>query len=396
MKKTILISVALSTLLLHATENDNLEKRVESLEKALKANQERLLEEKMKKAISGSDSFNQQAFTPDIAFIANMSAVARNISNEEYSNYAIDGFVNQAGEIPFNEKRGFNLNYGEMEISSTVDPYFDIDTSLHIEKEGLHIGELYITTKALPYGLRLKMGKFKSEFGRINSKHQHSWRFSNIPLVFESYFGAGGLGDEGIQLTYILPTDTYVMAGYEAMQGSNGRSFGESDANSLNIGYLKSGFDITDRTSLLVGTTIMNGDNPNGKTEIYGGDLTLKTVFDSYSSLTWQSELLYRNKDLPNSTTAKQAGAYSELIYGYDSNWATGVRYDALFKNVPNQPDNLARYTAMIEYKPFEFSKIRLQYVYDKSKSFGGTRRDEQEILLGLTIESGSHGAHAF
>jgi len=395
MQKNIAGFFLVLPLLLQANDVD-LEKRVESLEKALKANQEKLLEEKMQKAISGNDSFNQQAFVPNIAFIANMSAVARDVSNEEYRNYVIDGFVSKAGEIPFNEKRGFNLNYGEMEISSTVDPYFDIDTALHIEKGGLHIGELYVTTKSLPYGLRLKMGKFKSEFGRINSKHQHSWRFSNIPLIFESYFGHGGLGDEGVQLTYTLPTDTYLMAGYEAMQGANGRSFGEDDANSLHIGYLKSGFDITDNTTLLLGTTIMHGDNPNGQTDIYGGDLTLKTIFDSYSSLTWQSELLYRDKDLANDKIAKQAGAYTQLVYGYNSNWATGMRYDSLFKNIYNKPEDLDKYTAMIEYKPFEFSKIRLQYVYDKSKSFGGKREDEQEILLDLTIESGSHGAHAF
>ncbi len=392
----IIAGISIITATLLYADSSSLEKRVESLEKALKDGQEKLLEEKMQKAINGSDSFNQQAFVPDIAFIANMSAVARNISNQEYDSYAVDGFIAKAGEIPFNEKRGFNLNYGEMEISSTVDPYFDIDTALHIEKEGLHIGELYVTTKALPYGFRLKAGKFKSEFGRINSKHQHSWSFSNIPLVFESYFGAGGLGDEGVQLTYILPTDSYIMAGYEAMQGVNGRSFGETDTNNLNIGYIKSGLDITEDSSILTGITIMHGDNPNGKTDIYGGDFTLKTIFDSYSSLSWQSELLYRDKDLENSKTAKQAGAYSQLVYNYNSNWATAVRYDTLFKNITNKPEDLDKYTAMIEYKPFEFSKIRLQYVYDKSKSFNGKRKDEQEILLDLTIESGSHGAHAF
>ena len=395
MQKLIIGVFVVSTLVLYA-EDSSLEKRVELLEKALKASQEKILEEKMQKAIGANDSFNQQDFLPNIAFIANMSAVARDISNEKYREYAIDGFIKRAGEIPFNEKRGFNLNYGEMEISSTVDPYFDIDTALHIKKEGLHIGELYVTTRALPYGFRLKMGKFKSEFGRINSKHQHSWRFSNIPLVFESFFGAGGLGDEGIQLTYTLPTDTYLMAGYEAMQGVNGRSFGEEDSNSLHIGYLKGGFDITDNNSLLLGTTLMHGDNPSGQTDIYGIDLTLKSIFDSYSSLTWQSELLYRDRDLPNSENAKQAGGYSELVYGYNPNWAIGVRYDTLFKNVTNEPEDLNKYTAMVEYKPFEFSKIRLQYVYDKSKSFGGKREDEQEILLDLTIESGSHGAHAF
>jgi hypothetical protein len=396
MQKRIFISLLLSTLLLKANEIEDLKKRVDSLEKALKTNKERLLEEKMQKAISSSDSFNQKDFLPNIAVIANMSAVGRNINNSNYSDYSIDGFIDSAGEIPFNEKRGFNLNYGEMEISSTVDPYFDIDTSLHIEKEGLHIGELYVTTKSLPYGFRLKMGKFKSEFGRINSKHQHSWNFSNTPLIFESYFGAGGLGDEGIQLTYTAPTDRYLMVGYEAMQGSNQRSFGESDTNNLNIGYIKSAFDITDSNSLLTGITIMHGDNPDGKTDIYAGDLTLKSIFDSYSSLTWQSEILYRDKDLKDIKGAKQSGAYSQLVYRYNSNWATGIRYDTLFKNISNKPEDLDKYTTMIEYKPFEFSKIRLQYVYDRSKSFNGKRRDEQEILLGLTIESGSHSSHAF
>ena len=162
MQKLIIGVFVVSTLVLYA-EDSSLEKRVELLEKALKASQEKILEEKMQKAIGANDSFNQQDFLPNIAFIANMSAVARDISNKKYKEYAIDGFIKGAGEIPFNEKRGFNLNYGEMEISSTVDPYFDIDTALHIKKEGLHIGELYVTTRALPYGFRLKMGKFKSE-----------------------------------------------------------------------------------------------------------------------------------------------------------------------------------------------------------------------------------------
>jgi hypothetical protein len=365
--------------------------RLELLEKKIEINEE----SKFAKNQDASSSFSQKAYLPDIAFIANMSALARDVENEKYSNYAIDGFINKAGEIPFNKKRGFNLNYGEMEISSSVDPYFDIDAALHIEKEGLHIGELYITTRALPYGLRLKSGKFKSEFGRINSKHQHSWDFSAIPLLFEAYFGAGGLGDEGLQLQYTPPIDTFVQLGFEAMQGGNGRSFGDTDKNNLNIVYLKSSFDLNDEISLLYGGTWMSGKNRDGDTDIYGGDLTIKYIIDSYSSLSWQSELLYRDKDIENETL-KQAGLYSEVVFDIDQNWATGVRYDTLFKNIDNQPDDLNRYTAMLQYKPFEFSKIRLQYTYDKSKSFAGKREDIQEIMLGFTIESGAHGAHSF
>ena len=90
MQKLIIGVFVVSTLVLYA-EDSSLEKRVELLEKALKASQEKILEEKMQKAIGANDSFNQQDFLPNIAFIANMSAVARDISNKKYREYAIDG-----------------------------------------------------------------------------------------------------------------------------------------------------------------------------------------------------------------------------------------------------------------------------------------------------------------
>ncbi|KYJ85737.1 hypothetical protein [Sulfurovum riftiae] len=344
-----------------------------------------------------SSSFNQSAFLPGIALIGNMSAVSRNISNDLYSTYTIPGFIGQPqDELPFNEKRGFNLNYGELEIFSTVGPYLDMFSAFHIAKDGIEIGELYGTTRTLPYGLRLKGGKFKSEFGRINSKHQHAWSFSSIPLVFESFFGQEGLCDEGAQLQWVAPTDFYLMAGIEAMQGSNEYSFGDTDGVNQMVAYLKTAVDLTDMTTLLGGVTYMQGKNDFGDTKIYGADLTLRTSFDSYSSLKWQNELLYREKPLEDGTVADQTGLYSELIYEHNQNWSGGVRYDTLFKNIPGEPEPLDRYTAMIMYRPFEFTKLRLQYTYDKSKYFAGEQKNMQEILLDLTFEAGAHGAHAF
>ena len=131
--------------------------------------------------------------------------------------------------------------------------------------------------------------------------------------------------------------------------------------------------------------------------DIYAADFTLKTALDTYSSLMWQSELLYRNKETSDEIL-KQAGYYTQLIYQYDQNWAMGARYDSLYKNLDNQPDDLDKYTAMVEYKPFEFTKFRLQYTYDRSKMFGinNERENTSELLLGVTIEAGAHGAHAF
>jgi len=351
---------------------------------------------------ASSATFDQGSFLPDIALILNGSAVGRNVDNRTYETYWIPGFseyiTGEESEIPFNKNRGFNFNYAEVSLHSTVGPYFDADAIFHLHPDAFEIEEAYITSRALPYGLRAKAGKFRSEFGRINAIHQHAWNFTSKPLAFEAFLGAEGINDAGVQLQWVFPADIYLMAGLETMQGSNDVSFGDTERNNLYIGYLKSSFDLTDTTTLLAGTSIAHGKNEDGhNTDLYGADLTVKAALDSYSTLLWQSELLYRDKKTDNGSD-KQAGYYTQLIYQYDRNWAAGIRYDDLFKNISDQPDDLDRYTAMLEYKPFEFTKFRLQYTYDRSKSFGteDQRKNISEILLGFTIEAGAHSAHAF
>jgi len=390
MQKTLLISVALSTLLLHATDSTTLEKRVEKLEKALNAQHQNKLEQ----ALNKSNSFNQKSFIPDISLILNTSAVSRNIKNSDYEGYGIDGFVENTDEIPFNKNRGFNLNYAEFGMHSVVGPYFDADAVFHLHPDAFEIEEAYITSKKLPANLQLKLGQFRSDFGRINSIHQHAQHFESQPLVYEAMLGVEGIKDAGVSLHWNVPTDNYLMVGAEALQGSNELSFGDKESNNLYVGYLKSGFDLTDRSTVLAGISIARGKTENHQdSTLYGADLTLKSILDSYSSLTWQSEYLYRDR-----ADQKQAGLYSQLIYGVNSNWELGGRYDAITKNVKDSADNLKKYSAIVQYKPFEFTKIRLQYSKDQSKTFahGIGRKDENYLGLEVMVETGAHGAHAF
>ena len=388
MKKTLLISVALSSLLLHATENADLEKRVKVLEKALNTQHK----DKLKQALNKSNSFNQKSFIPDISLILSGSAVARNIDNDQYEGYGIDGFVTNTDDIPFNKNRGFNLNYAEFGMHSEVGPYFDADTIFHLSPNTFEIEEAYITSKKLPANLQLKAGSFRSSFGRINAIHQHAQHFSEQPLVYEAMLGAEGIKDAGVSLNWVAPTDTYIIAGVEALQGTNELSFGKSSSNNLYVGYLKTGFDLGESTSVLTGASLASGKtNNNRNSRLYGGEFTLKHIIDSYSSLAWQSEYLYRNRE-----EVKQAGYYTQLIYDKDSNWEFGLRYNALNKNSINQPDDLKKYSAIVQYKPFEFTKLRLELDHDTSKSFGGIRRDENRVMLEFLVETGAHGAHAF
>jgi len=358
-----------------------------------------------------SASFSQNAYLPDMAFILNMSALDRNVKNSKYTTYDIPGFINNVGatgELPFNKNDGFNFNYAEVALRSTVDPYFDAFAIFHLSPTAFAIEEAFVKTRAIPYGIQVKAGTFKSDFGRINSKHQHVWQFDTQPIIYKSLFGPDGISDAGVQAQWVAPTDTYIMAGVEAFAGANSRSFGADTQNKhLYVGYLKSSVDIGDDLSVLGGASIAHGDNYDNNTtnptNIYGLDLTLRDQLGSYSSLIWQSEFLQRDKDV-GTRTDKQSGLYSELIYQYNNNWYAGVRYDAILKNdtvlpaIYNNIDtsNLDRYTAKIDYHPFPMSRLRLQYSYDRTKVIAGERKDINEISLSLNIAAGAHGAHNY
>ncbi|MGC8869230.1 MAG: hypothetical protein ACP5P7_06190, partial [Sulfurihydrogenibium sp.] len=99
----------------------------------------------------------------------------------------------------------------------------------------------------------------------------------------------------------------------------------------------------------------------------------------------------------------KQGGFYVQGIYKFDQRWRVGLRYDLINKNDviakgknQNLPDNLYRYSAMIDFLPSEFSRIRLQYNYDKSLFLGSERKTNHEIILQFNLAIGAHGAHGF
>ncbi|PHQ56479.1 MAG: hypothetical protein COA30_04300 [Sulfurimonas sp.] len=396
MKKIIPLSMLCALSLMADATLDTIQKELET-QKQKTAILESQIQALSRANVSQSASFSQNAYLPDIAFILDMSAVARDVNNTAYSNYSIPGFIAPGdAELIFNPNRGFNLNYAELALHSSVDPYFDAFLVLHLQSSVFEIEEAYVITTSLPMGLRVKAGKFRSDFGRLNKKHHHSWHFDSQALIHEALLGPDALKDPGVQLQWVAPTDTYLMLGAEAMQGINEASFGAIESNNLYTGYLKSSIDIGESLSLLGGMSIIHGENFENNslnpTDIYGIDFTLREQLGSYSSLLWQNEYIQREKNA-GTRVDKQAGFYSELIYTYNNNYATGLRYDAITQN---DTDNLDRFTAMLEYKPFEMSRLRLSYTYDRSKIISGERKNINEVMLSLNISAGAHSAHDF
>ncbi len=405
MKKRIILSLLAASSLFADAQMDAIKEQLQAQQEAMASLNAKLVQLEQKNT-NQSASFSQNAYLPDMALILNMSAVSRDVNNYDYEhNTSIPGFID-AGKmhLPFNKNRGFNLNYAEFAMHSVVDPYFEAFANFHLHPDEFEIGEAYVQTTSLPYALRIKAGKFKSSFGRINKKHQHSWNFDSQPLIYKALFGPDSISDAGIQVQWIAPTDTYLMVGAEAMQGINGRSFGDDSKNNLYVGYVKSSIDIGDDLSVLGGVSLAHGKNiTQNATDVYGADLTFREQLGSNSALIWQSEYLERHKKLSDTTTDKQAGLYSELVYQYNNNYSFGARYDLITKNDTDlllyngiDTNNLDRYTAKIDYKPFPMSRLRLSYTYDRSKIIVGERKDVSEVMLSLNIAAGAHGAHDY
>ena len=396
-----------------------------------------------------------KGFMPDLSLIVDMSYTHQSFDEDHHTEHLeIPGLVHGGGHrheghahAPLAGYDGFNLNYAELTMESTVDTYLDLKGVFHLSEHEFEVEEAYATTRSLPYNMQVKMGKFKSDFGYLNNKHHHNYNFSDTPLIYKSLLGDHGLNEKGIQAQYVFSLPVYTMFGVEAFKGENEQSFGTNgfaphDAAeefegiekvkqpSLWVAYLKSSFDLGGGT-LLAGVSVAKGKSRidhledeehahafAGDTTMYGIDLTYKKYFSANHVISWQSEYLYREMDgtkyVPNdaqtdwnkelSLFKKQAGFYTELVYQYDKNWRAGLRYSAMNKNdiivnsvKKDEPDDMYVGSAMLEYNASEYSRIRLQYNHDSSLyDEEGHKNNKDEIVLQFNYAIGAHGAHAF
>jgi hypothetical protein len=396
-------------------------------------------------------AFDQSKYVPDIALILDVSGVERDMADQKYYSLTIPGFsfpfLNQPSSSGLNAHRGMNFNYGELSLYSVVDPYFDLFAVIGLAPDGAGLEEAYFTTRKLPYGFKIKAGKFLASFGRVNEQHEHFWDFANRPLIATALFGEDGLNEIGAQVTWVAPTLFYLMFGMEVLNGTNEQSFGTAgfinptgsvaidavQSPNLYIGFARSSFDI-DEASILFGISNAmgtsrndqgfsggNGNAVDANTDIVGGDLTVKYSLDAIRFVSFQGEYMYRlmngteytdnyflNLVFPPSQLDKHnSGFYAQVAAKLDQLWEIGVRYDLLMQNDvslggvnQHMPANLPRYSAMIEYNPTEFSRLRIQFDRDESRyiqSSGGlSRQPYTQIMLQANLTIGAHGAHAF
>lgn len=411
---------------------EELEQRIKVLEEASKTQavtikeQQRIIDELKK----GSDKERQQPSgitglfggsslaNPNISLIVDTFFYSSNLSEGELESRAIPGFTNAGIE----KRNGFNLEAAELFIYAPVDPYFNLYATLPVEEEGAEVEEAYFITTALPAGLQIKGGKFKSGFGRINSQHPHAWDFADAPLSYRAFAGDEGIIEKGVQVTYLPNLPFYTQLGVEALQGENELLFGPDAKSGPHAfsAFAKASFDMGDYSTILLGPSVVTGKAKNstiadntefeGDTTLYDFEFTYKWKPSKERSFTLQSEYLLRSQDgdltdttlsTTDSLKRTQDGVYVQGIYQM-GRWRVGARFDRLgvFKDKYSLSradqdfgEEPWRASGGVDYSPSEFSRIRVQYNHDRS---GRDDRTNNEVFVQFIFGIGAHAAHTF
>src|SRR6185503_14331760 len=133
---------------------------------------------------------------------------------------------------------------------------------------------------SLPNGFALRMGRFFSNIGYLNSHHAHTDKFSDRALAYQALLG-NQYGDDGVQLRWVAPFDLFVELGGEVFRGNafpaGGAGRGGFGSRTL---FAHVGGDVGDESSWLAGLSVLDSqveggdDGFTGRNRLYVADAT--------------------------------------------------------------------------------------------------------------------------
>lgn len=418
-------------------------------------------------AVSTAQAETSQAVTSGTAFNPQISLILNGLYYHDDRRGAGGEMIDEAAGILHGVhgeghghgglENGFNLGESELVLSATVDPYLDGRLIAVLNGGEAEVEEAWLQTRMLPAGLTAKAGKFRSGIGYQNEQHPHAWDFVDQNLAYSALIGEEGLGDSGVQLTWLAPASVYALLGVELLQGQEQGRFGtlvEEDTAAdtttvadplpvhrsgprLQTAFIKLAPDLGVDHALQLGLSIgrarqaqqlidedetaQSGDEYalDGKHDLLGLDLVYKfdgAGADGAGDFKLATEYLRLKKTmtvtgadtgapltLGDRVTGTQDGYYVSAVYGIAPRWQLGLRYDVggasneLTEAGARTEFGESKRTALaLTFFPSEYSRFRLQVADGKIAQESGGRQSLQQVVLQYTLSLGPHGAHKF
>ncbi len=383
-------------------------------------------------ATAAGTAAGANAFNPAMSLILSGQYTGTTLNPSPYS---IAGFQLPRQSDAGPGARGFNLSESELGFSANIDPWLRgaANISLHGD-DSVSVEEAYIQTTSLGYGLTAKAGRFLSGVGYLNSHHSHTWDFVDNPLAYQAMLGTQ-YGDDGVQLSWLAPTDQYLELGAEL---GRGRGFPGSGTDKNGAGMVSltahTGGDIGDSHNWRAGISLLRADATDQ--DLGAWDSSNRFVANSFTGTTqvWIVDGVWKWAPFGNATRtsfklqgeyinstrrgalsydtaganttgayyAQQSGWYLQGIYQFMGSWRVGLRTEQLDAGAPDYGLNAAalvstgytpsKNSLMLDYNPSEFSRVRLQFAQDRAR----LNQVDNQVFLQYQMSLGAHGAHGY
>jgi hypothetical protein len=345
--------------------------------------------------VYGNTSALSKVFNPDMAVIGD--------------------FLGAAGKNRNDRSPALDMHESEASFQAVVDPYARADFFISFGPEGVEVEEGFITFTALPGGLLAKVGKMRSQFGKVNAMHNHVLPWADRPLVTQNLVGGEeGIDDSGISVSRLIMNPVlFLEATGEVFHGDSAVFSSHKRSDLTYVGRLRGYRDLSEGTNLDLGTSIAYGhstDSPqslDATTRLVGVDATFRyrpLRRAIYKRFIARTEMIWSDRDptqqlavvgdqgtLFSTPAAKSFGYYASGEYQFARRWFAGARWD--WSERATDPDAKDKGgSLLLTYWPSEFSQVRGQY--RRTSYADGTMANE--VLFQLLFSIGAHGAHTF
>ncbi|GJL55146.1 MAG: hypothetical protein NPIRA02_22780 [Nitrospirales bacterium] len=361
------------------------------------------------------------------------------------------------GEVGTKVPAGFSsaLRTIELFAAADIDPFARayVIASGHAEginakgteefgKAFFEIEEAAIQTTSLPFNLSIRGGRFFADWGYLGRRHAHDLPQIDIPPSLALFMGNGNRTD-GIELSWLAPTDTYLA--FTAGWGFNFGLLGEGPLSNLRsqvingetfFGSVRTYHDLNDDNNVELGFSVVY--TPQSRVP-EAGELALLAVDETdpidrhtfnldfhyrwyplgrglRQSFSFHGEIMYDfgqgRRDVFGNTVSQGAwGGYGYAEYRINKRWRPGFRFD--YHQLPSEPalvtnpisgnvgstlnasgnrTDAMTFSPYITFYPSEFQRFILQYNHTK---YGNTLDPQNQVLLQWEVVIGSH-QHGF
>jgi len=324
----------------------------------------------------------------------------------------------------------FNVREVELDLRSSVDPYVDAVAILSVESEvagefGIGVEEFYATIKSLPFGFwespplatKIKVGRWRADFGRINRLHLHDLPQSTLGMTVQDFFGEEGYIGTGIGTSSILTSvgDSGILQLNLNLFQGGGTDLAPDTHVPAYLASLNYFMEIAEGHSIDVslyghyGGTDKIGHQRHAKTVSLDALYKWKPAKEGeWNSFLVGAQVIKTDRDfvdsvdtdadgIPDTFNARNSDAMGFLAwtqYQLDRRWYVGVRYDQSELITDDSLDH-SRITPYVSCYLSEFFRIRASVERTLSSDIKA-EDDRTTFMFEINVIFGAHPPHPF